>query len=131
MFHLDPKITPVFVAFVKLEWNKEKVLVIGAGAAGLSAARQLHHLGYRVTVLEARDRIGGRVNTDTSFGCPIELGAMVVTGTQGNPVYALAQQLDAEVHVLDSPCDLFDLDGMLVSRTERLCFSYFLSFLSI
>lgn len=36
------------------------VLVIGAGAAGLSCASQLHQFGYRVTVLEARDRIGGR-----------------------------------------------------------------------
>jgi len=39
------------------------VLIIGAGAAGLAAARELSHAGIRVIILEARDRIGGRINT--------------------------------------------------------------------
>ncbi len=56
------------------------MLVIGAGASGLSAAKQLHHMGYRVTVLEARNRVGGRTYTDTSLTGEIDLGAMVVTG---------------------------------------------------
>ncbi len=67
------------------EWNKERVLVIGAGASGLSAAKQLHHLGYRVTVLEARNRVGGRTYTDTSLTGEIDLGAMVVTGNILSP----------------------------------------------
>src|SRR5215207_5591211 len=49
------------------------VLVIGAGAAGLAAARALADAGRRVVVLEARDRIGGRVWTDHAFGpVPVE-----------------------------------------------------------
>ncbi len=44
-----------------------KVLVIGAGIAGLSAARQLQSQGRMVTVLEGRDRLGGRIFTDPLF----------------------------------------------------------------
>jgi monoamine oxidase len=62
--------------------RRAHVVVIGAGAAGLSAARSLHEAGARVTVLEARDRIGGRILTlhDASTGLPVELGAEFVHG---------------------------------------------------
>jgi monoamine oxidase len=57
-------------------------IIIGAGAAGLAAARVLHDSGHRVIVLEARDRIGGRVFTvhDPASTLPIELGAEFVHG---------------------------------------------------
>jgi len=52
------------------------LIVVGAGAAGLAAARRAQALGLRVTVLEAKDRIGGRAWTDTtSLGVPWERGA--------------------------------------------------------
>jgi monoamine oxidase len=58
-----------------------RVLVIGAGAAGLTAARTLHDVGCHVTVLEARDRVGGRINTSFDLAPhPIELGAEFVQG---------------------------------------------------
>ena len=48
-------------------------IIIGAGAAGLSAARMLHDAGQRVAILEARDRIGGRVWTDHTIAeIPVE-----------------------------------------------------------
>lgn len=57
------------------------VLVIGAGAAGLAAARALRDGGARVLLVEARRRLGGRVHTDDSFAeAPIELGAELVHG---------------------------------------------------
>src|SRR5688572_22159316 len=73
-----------------------RVIVVGAGAAGLAAAGALHAAGARVTVLEARDRIGGRIHTDrTTFGIPVELGAQYVQGKRGdrsvNPVWKMAQ----------------------------------------
>jgi monoamine oxidase len=62
--------------------NTNSVLIIGAGAAGLAAARDLAASGMAVTILEARDRIGGRAHTirDESFNLPIELGAEFVHG---------------------------------------------------
>jgi monoamine oxidase len=58
------------------------VVVIGAGVAGLAAARELTARGARVVVLEARDRIGGRVYTtrDPGTSLPIELGAEFLHG---------------------------------------------------
>jgi monoamine oxidase len=52
-----------------------KVLVVGAGFAGLVAARELESAGTEVELYEARDRIGGRAWTDDRMGCMLELGA--------------------------------------------------------
>src|SRR2546423_13551371 len=62
--------------------NSNSVLIIGAGAAGLAAASDLAAAGLAVTVLEARDRIGGRVQTihDQSLNLPVELGAEFIHG---------------------------------------------------
>src|SRR5688500_6132190 len=58
------------------------VIVIGAGAAGLIAARVLRQHGLTVSILEASNRVGGRVRTlyDTNAGVPVELGAEFVHG---------------------------------------------------
>lgn len=50
------------------------VIVIGAGLAGVTAARELGHAGHDVLVLEARDRLGGRLFTDQRMGVNLELG---------------------------------------------------------
>ena len=62
--------------------NSEKsVLILGAGAAGLAAARDLAAVGVRVVIIEARDRIGGRIHThNNSSIIPVELGAEFVHG---------------------------------------------------
>jgi polyamine oxidase len=53
------------------EANRKEVLIIGAGIAGLAAARKLTAKGFQVTVLEARNRIGGRIWTDNSMGIQV------------------------------------------------------------
>src|SRR6516165_5970587 len=60
----------------------EHIVVIGAGAAGLIAARELGRAGKKVTVLEARDRCGGRIHSlpTAEFGYPAEGGAEFVHG---------------------------------------------------
>lgn len=65
------------------------VVVIGAGAAGIAAARDLRKQGHSVTVIEAADRIGGRVHTDTSvFGVPYDMGAHWLHYEEANPFAA-------------------------------------------
>ncbi|XP_078448501.1 polyamine oxidase 5-like isoform X4 [Wolffia australiana] len=60
--------------------NSPSVVVIGGGISGLAAARALHNAGFKVTLLESRNRLGGRVHTDYSFGCPIDMGASWLHG---------------------------------------------------
>jgi monoamine oxidase len=61
--------------------------------AGLAAARILHDTGFQVTVLEARDRIGGRTWTDESLGVPCDLGASWVHGADDNPLTDWAEAI--------------------------------------
>lgn len=65
-------------------------IVIGAGVSGLTAARLLSRAGRRVVVLEARDRVGGRVSTERRDGLATDLGASWIHGVSGSPVAAAA-----------------------------------------
>lgn len=64
------------------------VVVVGAGAAGLAAAKRLIGQGLRVTVLEAMDRIGGRAWTSsTDFGVPFDIGCAWIHAADRNPFF--------------------------------------------
>ncbi|MGG5811336.1 flavin monoamine oxidase family protein [Falsiroseomonas sp. CW058] len=69
------------------------LLVIGAGVAGIAAARLARAAGATVQVLEARGRIGGRVETDHSLGAPFDLGARWLHDAEANPLAHLAPGL--------------------------------------
>ena len=91
----------------------EHVVVVGAGMAGLAAARRLADAGVEVTVLEARERIGGRMWTDASLGVPIDLGAAWIHGTDGNPIVGLAADAGAATVETDFS-DVVVYDGQRV-----------------
>ncbi len=95
--------------------NAGKCLVIGAGISGLAAARQLKSFGVQVTVLEARDRIGGHVWTDRSLGVPIDMGASWIEGDRGNPIAALAKEFSIKTIIDDEEWGLYDHLGKRVT----------------
>ena len=81
------------VAGAKAANRKADVVVVGAGFAGLAAAKEIRKGGHSVAVLEARDRVGGRVlNADVEGGEHVELGGQWV-GPGQDRVLALISEL--------------------------------------
>jgi monoamine oxidase len=68
-----------------------RVLVVGAGIAGLTVANALHHAGVECTVLEARRRVGGRLHTVDVAGSPVDLGGSWLHHPSGNPLRRFAR----------------------------------------
>jgi monoamine oxidase len=98
-----------------------RVIVVGAGIAGLAAASRLQSFGYSVVVLEGRDRMGGRIHTDRGWGVPVELGATWVHGMDGNPVMDLVQQWDLETVITDyENLWLHDTQGVVLEDDDQV-----------
>ena len=66
--------------------------MVGAGAAGLTAARLLQQHGRSVVVVEGRGRVGGRTSTVDVDGALVDEGAAWIDGHKNNPVMALSEQ---------------------------------------
>lgn len=73
------------------------VAIVGAGAAGLAAAKVLRRAGRSCVVLEARARIGGRAFTDRSLGASFDAGAQYIHWAERNPWKRIAQEMGAEL----------------------------------
>lgn len=104
------------------------VIVIGGGISGLAAARVLYDASFKVVLLESRDRLGGRIHTDYSFGCPVDMGASWLHGVcNENPLAPLIRRLGLTLyrtsgdnsvlydHDLESYA-LYDMDGNKVEK---------------
>ncbi|XXH00529.1 hypothetical protein Hte_006877 [Hypoxylon texense] len=87
------------------------VCVIGAGVSGLRAAGLLAAVGFEVTILEARDRVGGRVHQNNEFGLPIDLGASWIYGTKRNPLVALAKKTGSTTAACGATYSICDSNG--------------------
>ena len=96
----------------------ERVLVIGAGMAGAGAANRLAAAGYNVTILEGRDRIGGRTWSDDSLGVTVDMGGQWLEGVDGNPMTALAQQYGLATFPDDGDYVVVDRRGRLYRNRE-------------
>ncbi|XP_057997278.1 lysine-specific histone demethylase 1 homolog 1 isoform X2 [Hevea brasiliensis] len=98
--------------------ERANVVVVGAGLAGLVAARQLVAMGFKVVVLEGRARPGGRVKTRRMKGDGVvaaaDVGGSVLTGINGNPLGVLARQLGLPLHKVRDICPLYLPDGKAV-----------------
>lgn len=77
--------------------KKSNIIVIGAGIAGLAAANFLKTKGHTVQILEARDRVGGRIWQNFSLGIPLDCGASWIHGKHNNPLMELAQKYHANL----------------------------------
>jgi monoamine oxidase len=94
------------------------VLIIGAGIAGLAAAKKLKDKGFTVIVLESQEKIGGRLRTDRSLGIAFDEGASWIHGPNGNPITKLASQAGANTYLTDDDnLAVFDNNGTAYSET--------------
>lgn len=98
-----------------------RVLVVGAGLAGLVAARALQSRGHRVVVLEARERVGGRLWTSRVWpDLPMDLGASWIHGVRDNPLTALADRVNApRVRTRYARAVGYDAQGQVFTRDDE------------
>ncbi|GAB4849553.1 Lysine-specific histone demethylase 1 2 [Ancistrocladus abbreviatus] len=111
-------VSPSFTSQIPEEVIDGSVIIVGAGLAGLAAARQLLSFGFKVVVLEGRNRPGGRVYTQKmgmkGHYAAVDLGGSVITGIHANPLGVIARQLSIPLHKVRDKCPLYRPDGLLV-----------------
>lgn len=92
--------------------NGKSIIVIGAGISGLAAADKLKQKGFTVIVLEAQEKVGGRLRTDRSLGVAFDEGASWIHGPIGNPIKNLASQSGANIFLTDDDnIAVYDING--------------------
>lgn len=96
--------------------NTFDTIVIGAGMSGVTTARMLTDAGQRVVVLEGRDRVGGRMNSDRQAGFPVDLGASWVHGIDDSPLWDLVQAL--EIPTLEYTVGSFQVGGRPIENFD-------------
>ncbi|QIT54464.1 FAD-dependent oxidoreductase [Aquisalimonas sp. 2447] len=102
--------------------SRKRIIVVGAGIAGLAAAKELQAHGHEVLVLEARDRIGGRIWTSHYWpDMPVDLGATWIHGIEGNAITALADDLQAErLRTSADRTTTFNAAGAVITDAEEV-----------
>lgn len=89
---------PAISSIARASANDYDVIILGAGLAGLNAARHLEAAGYRIAILEARDQVGGRVRSEKSLNGIQELGGQSMTSAYAR-VVSTAEELGLSFYV--------------------------------
>ncbi|GAB4128234.1 MAG: FAD-dependent oxidoreductase [Raineya sp.] len=93
--------------------NGKTVVIVGAGIAGMAAAKKLKEKGFNVIVLESQEKAGGRLRTDRSLGVAFDEGASWIHGPGGgNPLTTIAQKAGANTFLTDDDSvAVYDTNG--------------------
>lgn len=99
-----------------------RIVVIGSGLSGLAAARELQQNGAEVVILEARNRVGGRIWTSTEWqNQPLDMGASWIHGQKGNPLTQLADENDLpRVATSYDRSIIYSTSGAPLSATQEI-----------
>jgi phytoene dehydrogenase-like protein len=98
-----------------------EICVVGAGLAGLRCADILLQHGFSVTVLEARDRIGGRTHQEIlPSGHLVDLGPNWIHGTDHNPILDLAKSTKTAMHTWGEQLQVFGEAGKLLDEGKEI-----------
>jgi monoamine oxidase len=102
---------------MRKEVKPNKIIIIGAGIAGLAAYKHLTEYGFDVKILEARDRAGGRIWTDDAMGFSFGRGASWIHGDKENPITLLAKEFHASmVLVGTTQFGIYNREGEAISH---------------
>ena len=108
--------------------KNNKIVIVGAGIAGLAAAHELLASGFEVTILESRNRCGGRIWVDQSLGMPLPKGATWIHGIDDNPLMQWVEKLSTPYFTFDfQKTSLFDRNGQPIAREKIADFDDFLN----
>lgn len=113
---------PTFIPRLVEPPSQPDVVVIGAGAAGISAARSCRAAGLATSVLEARPRVGGRAVTVSLMDHPVDLGAHWLHAGARNPLVALARRGGERVRPSQKMSRQLFVDGHAATSDERAAY---------
>jgi len=88
-----------------------RIIIVGAGASGIVAAIRLKQMGYSPLILEARQRLGGRVHSCEG----VDAGATIMTAGANSPVYHWCKELKIAMHQIADSGRIYDSSGKLIS----------------
>ncbi|MCJ1464560.1 hypothetical protein MMC07_003173 [Pseudocyphellaria aurata] len=105
------------------ELQKPHVCIVGAGIAGLRCAAVLLEKAVQVTMLEARNRIGGRICQSDGLGYSVDLGPQWIHTSGSNPLLHIAAETNTVVHTWNGKSQIYDENGQLVDSAKADQFS--------